>query len=151
MWPGLGALREEARRLLTRFRVDGDGGVVVVHPGSKLPLKQWMPEKFAALARHILRKYGVKIVLTGGDGDRALCERVRRTLPVGQSVNLAGRTEMREFMGVLALARAVVSNDTGAMHLAAAVGMPCLAIVSGRDHAAKWKPIGEKHLHPHYS
>jgi len=145
-WPGLSEVKKDVAHLLGAYGLDGEAGAVVVHPGAKLPLKQWMPERFAALAKHIAGTYGVKIVLTGGRSDAETCSRIAASVPLQRSVNLAGKTTLREFLGVLAHARAVVSNDTGAIHLAAAAGTPSVAIVSGRDNPVKWMPISSKHL-----
>jgi len=145
-WPGLAGRRREAWQLLTRHGVSCGQALVVVHPGGKLPLKRWMADRFGLLARHVAGAYGVAVVLTGGSSERELCEQVGRFVPVERRVNLAGETTVPELVGVLACARAVVSNDTSARHLAAAVGTPCLALVSGRDHPAKWTPIGDKQV-----
>ncbi len=144
-WPGLEQLRRETDRLLGQYGLNG-AGFVVIHPGAKLPLKRWMPERFGSLARHIRAEYGAEVVLTGGRGEHTICGEVAECEGSGQCLNLAGKTSIRQFFGVLARAKAVVSNDTGGMHLAAAVGTPCVAILSGRDHPVKWRPLGHRHV-----
>ncbi len=88
------------------------------------PAKRWPAEHFAAVAREVSRKlkHCVWLVL-GGSEDVKLCDEIAQHAgsPV---INLAGQTSLRELMAVLKLCRALLTNDSGPMHVAAALGTP---------------------------
>ena len=120
-----------------------EGGViysqpfVVCAPGAAYGrAKQWAPSRFAELARR-LSADGIVTVLVGARGDRAACDEVARHAP---AVNFAGQTDLPTLGGLLALSRAAVANDSGAMHLAAAVGVPTTAIF-GPTNDRKTSPL----------
>ena len=79
----------------------------------------------------------------GAAGDREAGREIESLLPTGvRAVNLIGRTDLRDFAGVLARCRSFVSNDSGAMHLAAALGVPVTAIFGPTDERAT-APLGD--------
>jgi heptosyltransferase II len=88
------------------------------------PAKRWPAENFGTVIREVARRRTHCVWLAfGGPNDAKLCDEVGR-LAGGGVVNLAGKTSLREFMALLACCRLVLSNDSGAMHLAAALGTP---------------------------
>ncbi len=89
--------------------------------------KQWPAERFAELAVELAQN-AVRTVLVGSAGDRAACDEIARIAPGGAAINLCGQTNLRQLAAVVAECRTFVSNDSGAMHLAAAVGVPVVAI-----------------------
>ncbi len=110
---------------------------VVLAPGAAYGgAKQWPPERFAALARALWHGRGVASVLVGAGGDAAAGGALRLALGAGAGgsdtaaalVDLIGKTDLPTLAAVLARARAVVANDSGAMHLAGAVGARVVAI-----------------------
>jgi heptosyltransferase II len=103
---------------------------VVFAPGAAYGrAKQWLPSRFVELS-HLLHRDGVATVLVGAAGDVAACAEIAAATPV---INLAAETDLLTLAGVLAQARGVVANDSGAMHLAAAVGVPVTAIFGPTD------------------
>ena len=110
---------------------------VVLAPGAAYGrAKQWPPDRYAALAVSLWRTRGLAPVVIGAGGDRAAGDELAAALaemPGGREtastlVDLIGRTDLATLAAVLAGARAVVANDSGAMHLAGAVGTPVVAI-----------------------
>jgi heptosyltransferase II len=88
------------------------------------PAKRWPAENFAAVAREIARRRQHSIWLAfGSASDLKLCDEIAR-LAGGSVTNLAGRTSLREFMALLKLCRVLLTNDSGPMHVAAALGTP---------------------------
>jgi heptosyltransferase II len=88
------------------------------------PAKRWPTENFGAVIREVTRRRTDCVWLAfGGPNDAKLCEEVGR-LAGGQVANLAGKTSLREFMALLASCRLLLSNDSGPMHVAAALGTP---------------------------
>jgi heptosyltransferase II len=88
------------------------------------PAKRWPAENFAAVIREVSRRQTHCVWLAfGGSNDAKLCEEVGRLAGAG-TINLAGKTSLREFMALLACCRLLLTNDSGPMHLAAAIGTP---------------------------
>jgi heptosyltransferase-2 len=99
-------------------------GYLVFAPGAEFgPAKRWPPQHFAELARLA----GRPAVLLGSGKEAALCEEIAGLAP-GKCLNLAGKTSLNEAFALLAGAHAVISNDSGLMHVAAAFGVPQVAL-----------------------
>jgi len=123
----------EARTLLTAGGWDGRRRLVAVAPGAAYgTAKQWLPEHFIALVGELVGTDGATCVLVGGKGsDAATTAQVREAQPPhvrDHVIDVAGATSLHLLAGVLSLADACVSNDSGAMHVAAALGVPVVAI-----------------------
>ncbi len=119
-------LRAAAARL-------GPGHWVAVNPGASYgAAKRWFPERFAAVAEQLITARQVKIVLIGGPGEREIGRDIvaacRRPL-----FNLIGETTVRQMMAIIATSRLLITNDSGPMHVAAAVGTPIVAIFGPTD------------------
>ena len=99
-----------------------------LNPGAEYgPAKRWPAESFAAVAREVSRKFGdCRWLAFGGAGDWQLCSDIAR-LAGGGVLNLAGKTSLRQLMALLRLCRVVLTNDTGPMHVAAALGTTVIA------------------------
>jgi heptosyltransferase-2 len=134
------ALAAEEEQWGDRCLAPGDW--VAVNPGASYgAAKRWIPERFAAVADELSEEYGVKVVLTGGSGEREIgadIERAMRNVPL----NLIGCTSVRELMAVLARCRLMVTNDSGPMHIAAAFGVPTVAVFGPTDYTTT-SPFGE--------
>ena len=107
----------------------GGGRYFVVNPAASKPERNWRPERYAAVAAHAARRHGWRIVVTGGGGaaERALAAEVAaRTGPA--TVDLSGRTHVRELAAILAGAEGLLAPDTGPVHLAAAAGTPVVGL-----------------------
>lgn len=139
--------RAAARRLLSDAGAADPGRAVVLAPGAAYGrAKQWRPERFAELAA-LLMGDGIAPVLVGSGADRAVCREIAALARASSSragtmtrdkertplVDLCGRTDLPTLAGVLAETRACVSNDSGAMHLAAAVGARVVALFGATD------------------
>lgn len=110
------------------------GPYVVFAPGAAYgTAKQWPPARFGELARLLLADHR-SVVLVGSRADQEACAAIASVADGSKAaggaavIDLCGRTTLAELAGVMAGASAVVSNDSGAMHLAAAVGAPVIAI-----------------------
>jgi heptosyltransferase-2 len=99
-----------------------------LNPGAEYgPAKRWPEESFAAVAREVSRRVENCVWLVfGSANDQQLCSHLTR-LAGGDVFNLAGQTSLREFMALLKLCRLLLTNDTGPMHVAAALGTPVVA------------------------
>lgn len=97
-------------------------------PGAEYgPAKCWPADHYAALARSLFDAHGLPVLLIGSGKEAALCERIAAQAP-GACKVLAGKTSLVDAMALVAAARGVVSNDSGLMHVAAAFGVPQVAV-----------------------
>jgi len=125
---------DEARQLLREIGLDIDEPFVVFAPGAAYGrAKQWLPERFAELAHAIITDRGWSVLMVGAAVDRPTCSDIARRLPktgsrINRLIDFCGKSDIPTLAGILSQARAVVSNDSGAMHLAAAVGAKTIAI-----------------------
>jgi heptosyltransferase-2 len=104
------------------------GGYWVFAPGAEYgPAKCWPAAHYAALARSLQAQSGLPVLLLGSGKEAALCEGIAAAAP-GACRVLAGRTTLDAAMALIAQARGVVSNDSGLMHVAAAFGVPQVAV-----------------------
>jgi len=107
--------------------------VIGLNPGAEYgPAKRWPVEAFAAAANELYRRLDCEFLIFGGLGDVALAEqlRARLTAPLahGHVTSLAGKTRLGELMSALKHCRVLITNDTGPMHVAAALGTPVVAL-----------------------
>lgn len=140
--------RESAAGLLAPL-AQAAGPLVVFNPGANYgSAKQWPEDRYAALGRRLRAEFDASIVFVGGPGDRSVCDRIAHEIR-GSAANepvldLAGKTSILELAAVLAASRLVVTNDTGAMHVAQAVGSTIVAIFGSTDPVTT-APYGEHH------
>jgi heptosyltransferase-2 len=121
-----------ARALLTARGWDGVRPLVALAPGAAYGhAKRWPPERYAALVSTLVTAHGATCVLVGAQVDAGATRQVQEMAALearAQVLDVAGMTTLRTLAGVLASAAACVSNDSGAMHLAAAVGVRVVAL-----------------------
>jgi heptosyltransferase-2 len=133
-----------ARALLAAAGWDGSRPLVVFAAGAAYgSAKRWPPEHFAALANALIAD-GATCVLIGSAADAGTASTVRSAMvPAARAhaLDLAGKTTLPVLAGVLSCAAACVSNDSGAMHLAAAAGVPLVALF-GPTNERETSPIG---------
>ncbi len=110
----------------TRAIAPDDRPVAVLHPGANDPRRRWPAERFAAVGAR-LRELGARVIVTGASGEAAIVEAVRSAAG-SQLESACGGLDLPALVGTLARAAVVVSNDTGPMHVAAAVGTPTVGI-----------------------
>jgi heptosyltransferase-2 len=136
--------RGRAEEVLARERVPEDAVLVGMAPGAAYGhAKRWPPSRAAELVTRLVRDRGAVCVLVGAAGDRDAGREIESSLPAGvRAVNLIGRTDLGVLIGLLARCRAFVSNDSGAMHLAAAAGVPVVAMFGPTDERVT-APLGD--------
>ncbi|HXW04518.1 MAG TPA: lipopolysaccharide heptosyltransferase II [Vicinamibacterales bacterium] len=145
--PGTAA---RARRLLEAAGVAEDATLVGFAPGAAYGhAKRWPPRRVAEVVARLARERSVTAVLVGTATDRDAGREIESSLPADVTlVNLIGRTDLRALAGAVARCAAFVSNDSGAMHLAAALGVPVAAIFGPTDERVT-SPLGEHDLLKH--
>ena len=123
-----------------RFRERGIAlPVIGVSPGAAYGnAKRWLPERFAQAALEVARPSGASVAVFGSMGERKLCQLVADMVERGgvRASNLAGETALREFIEMAAACRVFLTNDSGAMHIASAAGVPTVAVFGATDDSA---------------
>ena len=118
--------------------------------------KQWLPERYAEVARRSVIELGQSVVFVGGIDDRPVGRAIESFITEAghglsderRIVNLIGHTDLTELIGILAKCEACVSNDTGAMHLAAVLTKPVVAVFGPSDERVT-APVGRHELLSH--
>jgi ADP-heptose:LPS heptosyltransferase len=103
-----------------------------------MPAKRWPEERFAEVVAKLIEDFDIWPVVLGAEEDREMGERLLRTW--GRGYNAAGALSLRGAAAVLSHCAMFLGNDTGTMHLAAAVGVPCVAVFSARTYPGAWNP-----------
>ncbi len=129
--PQMQADPAEVAQALAAYQLSAHSFYVLV-PGAEYgPAKRWPEDHFGALALDLARSRGATVVLLGSPKDAATCaaiaQRVNADMP-GQCLDLAGRTSLDSAIALVAASRAMVSNDSGLMHVAAALDVPQVAV-----------------------
>jgi heptosyltransferase-2 len=144
-FPPFRAEQEELFRWPEFSGLSPDTALIAVHPFSSNPAKQWPPGKFQEMIREVAAS-PARVVVIGGPEERC---RTDQMIPSGNAaVNLVGRLTLRQLAGLLQRVRLLVSNDSGPVHLAAAVGTPTVVLFGGTDPATgprRWGPWGSGH------
>jgi heptosyltransferase-2 len=107
--------------------------VIGVNPGAAYgKAKRWLPERFAESARELASTLGAHVVLFGSASERELCASVADSIG-SHAYNLAGQTSLREFIDMASACRVFLTNDSGAMHIASALGVPSVTVFGSTD------------------
>ncbi len=121
--------------------------LVAVAPGSKWESKLWPEEKYAEVLLRLITDRKIFPIIFGGPEDRDKGERILRKLGTGApGANAAGELNIREAASALQQCSLYLGNDTGTMHLAAAVGVPCVAVFAAIDYPGRWVPFGDNNI-----
>ena len=134
-------MRARARSLLDAAGCSQDRPIVGIAPGAAYGhAKRWLPSRYGRLADRLSRELGASVVLLGSAHDRDAGHAIESSLAAGARagshpgvVNLVGRTDLSQLVGVVASCGVFVSGDSGTMHLAAALGVPVTAIFGPTD------------------
>ena len=113
--------------LLQSFGVDLKNKIVIIHPGSGGSAREWPLENFGMLAGKLTKERNVQIIVTGSEGEKAQVEEVVKCTQ-GNAIALAGKLRLKELAALIRSASLFVSNSTGPLHIAVAVGTPVVGL-----------------------
>ena len=137
--PGLRASPQSvtrARSLLSSRGIQDQDLVVGLSPGAAYgPAKRWPVERFAAIGDRAIRDWGAKVVVIGTEKEKAIGETLISATAPG-ALNLCGMTGLGDALALIKRCRLFVSNDSGLMHVAAALKVPTVAIFGSTDSVA---------------
>ena len=129
-----------ADQLLDQLGIQRSQSIVILQPGARYWFKAWPPERFAELADRLTSQYGCQVLIGGSDQDIELAQQIRQ-MAKSSSVIMAGRTTIKQFAAIAKKSSLFVGSDSGAMHIAAAVGTPVVALF-GPSSPREWGPRG---------
>jgi heptosyltransferase III len=141
--PQLWLTREEensADHLLSQLGIQRSQSMVILQPGARYSFKAWPPDRFAELADRLTSQYGCRVLIGGSHQDINLAQRIRQMAKISPVI-MAGRTTIKQFAVIAKRSALFVGSDSGAMHIAAAVGTPVVALF-GPSNPREWGPRG---------
>lgn len=128
--------RKAARLLLESEGISGSRPLVGINPGAAYgTAKRWHPERFAEVADRLLEKYNSQSLIFWGPGELEIAETVQKKMH-HRSLVLSRKTTVREMMALITKCHLFVSNDSGPMHIASALGVPQVVIFGPTDPEA---------------
>jgi heptosyltransferase-2 len=120
--------------------------ILAIHAGASCPSRIWPQERFARVADKLAEKYNFKVLLISGPKDIAISRDVLKKM-LNPAIDLAGRTSVSQVASVLRRCDLLISNDSGPVHIASALGRPVISIF-GRSQKGlspkRWGPVGLK-------
>ncbi|MGH9750858.1 MAG: glycosyltransferase family 9 protein, partial [Candidatus Polarisedimenticolia bacterium] len=125
--------RAAAASVLAGAGLGSGANLVALHPGASNPPRAWHAERFADLGSRLARRTGARILILGGPGESSLLRRIAAAMPEGTTVIADPRLPLPVTAGLLMSCRLFVGNDSGPMHLAAALGIPTLGLFGPGD------------------
>ncbi|WP_338883837.1 ADP-heptose--LPS heptosyltransferase RfaF [Xenorhabdus sp. TH1] len=132
LWPRLSANDEDIAESTSAFNISDHRPIIGFCPGAEFgPAKRWPHYHYAALAEQLITQKGYQILLFGSDKDHQAGEDIRALLSDDAReycLNLAGKTSLEQAVNVIAACDAIVTNDSGLMHVAAALNRPLVAL-----------------------
>jgi lipopolysaccharide heptosyltransferase II len=114
---------QRVAHLLAKYRLDHTRPWLIIHPGASAPSRRYPPERFAAVAAMLMGRLKTQIIFTGDESEQALIDGIRERLP-GTSHSFAGELNLAELGALIRLAPLLIVNNTGPVHIAAALGTP---------------------------
>jgi heptosyltransferase II len=131
-----------SERLLSEHGIGSGTFLIGLAPGAAYgPAKRWFPERFAAVADRLIDGLSARAVLFGSHEDRKCADLVEENAR-HPMINVAGKTNLREAMAIIARCNLFISNDSGLMHVAGALNIPTIAIF-GSTNPITTSPVGD--------
>ena len=126
--------RKHAEKILAKHGITGKDRLIGINPGAVFgSAKRWFPERYAALSVKLQKYSGAGIAIFGGPGEMALGQHISELMG-NRCVNFCGKTSLREAVALIERCQLFITNDSGLMHVAAALDTPQIAIFGSTDH-----------------
>ncbi len=153
LWPSPES-RETVRALFRRHGIECEHKVIVIHPGASCPSRRWPTARFAELARRLLHIPGIKILITSSPDERFITEDFLTKLGADARhvIDLSGALSLGELIGLLSRVTLLISNDSGPVHVAAAVGTPSISLFSRKNPGlspTRWRSLEPRSIYIH--
>jgi len=136
---------DRVRRILADGGISDGDKIVAINPGASCRSKRWPAERFAEVADALARELGVKIVVVSGSQDKSFADSTLSAMKTG-ALDLSGKTTIRELACLLKRSSLFISNDSGPVHIACAVGTPVISVFGRSDRGLsprRWGPTNK--------
>ncbi len=125
---------DEAAALLASYGIPAEAMLLGINAGASFgSAKRWYPERFGEVGKQLTAAWDARIILFGGPDETGIVAEIEHTLQ-GNCLNMAGKTTVRQLMALIKRCNFFITNDSGPMHIAAAFGVPLVAIFGPTDH-----------------
>lgn len=144
-FPKIYISKEEQDRVdlfLSKTGIPGSETIIGISPGAKWQTKRWMEDSFIEVGRRSVKELGAKVIVFGGPDEIELCERVAAGIGK-EALSVAGKVGLKETAALINRCKVFVSNDSGPMHIATAVGTPVVAIFGPTVQGFGFSPLGK--------
>jgi len=131
-----------AASFIAQYSVSEGSTIVGLNPGARWQTKRWLEEGFIDVGRRMAKELGAQVIVFGGPDEVDLCKRV--AVGIGkEGISVAGRVGLKETAALINRCKVFVSNDSGPMHMATAVGTPVVAIFGPTVQGFGFSPLGK--------
>ncbi|MBA3236872.1 MAG: lipopolysaccharide heptosyltransferase II [Parachlamydiaceae bacterium] len=142
--------KQSAKELLVLKGIPGSAILLGINPGAAYgSAKCWLPERFVAVSQKLLANDQLYIVYFGDQAGASLVDAICKELPTERVINLSGKTSLRELMALIASCSLFLTNDSGPMHMAAALKIPLVALFGSTNDTSTGPYGGGKVIHKH--
>lgn len=142
--------QQTAQNRLAGYGIQPSDIIVGINPGAAYgSAKCWLPERFKKLSQSLLDQQKIKIVFFGDKAGASLVDEICTALPPERVINLAGKTTLRELLAFIQSCNLFLTNDSGPMHVASALGIPLIALFGSTSDVATGPYQGGRVIHKH--
>ena len=136
---------QHANKILKNYNIPSGSLIIGINPGAAYgSAKRWYPERFAQVSSALVTRYKATVIIFGSQQELGIATEIEDLsgIPV---INMAGKTNIRELMALIKQCNAFITNDSGPMHIAAALNVPVVAIFGSTD-PGKTGPMGDGNI-----
>lgn len=122
--------------------------VITVNPGASCVSKRWSYERFASASDALINKFDAKIIIISGPEDKIFADRTAALIKKG-AINMGGKTSISDLASILKRSKLFISNDSGPVHIACALGIPVISIFGRSDRGLsprRWGSVGKRDI-----
>lgn len=144
--------QQEAKKRLSAAGVEHEDFILGINPGAAFgSAKCWLPERFKQLTQGLLERPHLKVLYFGDKAGAPLVEEICRDFPRDRVINFAGKTSLRELLALIQQCSLFLTNDSGPMHAASALGIPLIALFGSTSDKTTGPYNGGRVIHKHVS
>ncbi len=139
------------QELFIQKGVKHEDKILAINPGASCKSRIWPAERFAEVIDELIDKYGFKVFILAGPKDVNMADKVISQMK-HKAINLAGKTSVSQLVSILKRCELLISNDSGPVHIASALGTPVVSIFSRSQKGLspkRWGPVGKRDVFLH--